>query len=94
MADATLKCYIVSFEVGSDTVREKLRERLKAYGNFCPINKHCWAIRTAQKAVEVRDNLTEVLEPTDRIFVVRSGTEGAWRNPYGKENSEWLKKYL
>ena len=94
MVEKTRKCYIVSVEVTSDTARTKLLSRLKEYKGLCPINRHCWAILTEQKATEVRDDLAQALEATDRIFVIRSGTEAAWRNTYGPEHTSWLKKYL
>lgn len=89
-----MKCYVVTFEAADVGVRQLLRDRLKTYPRYCPIHKHCWAIMTDQKAVEVRDYLSALLGPKDRLFVVRSGTEAAWRNSYGPKNNEWLKKNL
>lgn len=89
-----MKCYIVTFDVADVDVRTKVRERLKGYGRFCPVHRHCWAIMSDQKAIQIRDHLTELLGPEDRLFVVRSGTEAAWRNSYGPKNNEWLKKNL
>ena len=64
------------------------------YSGYCPIHDNCWAILTDQKAAEVRDSVAEVMEQGERIFVIRSGTEGAWRNIYGDKNSDWLKENL
>lgn len=89
-----MTCYIVSFEVQNEATRNKIRERLKTFGGYCPINNTCWAITTDKKASEVRDTIAEVLVSGDRLFVIRSGTEAAWRNAYGEKNSEWLKKNL
>ena len=89
-----MKCYIVTVEVADAAVREKVRERLKSYGRYCPVHKYCWAVVADQKAVQIRDHLAELLGPEDRIFVVRSGTEAAWRNSYGPKHNEWLKKFL
>lgn len=94
MGEPASKCYIVTIETASDEVREKVRQRLKAYGIFCPIHKYCWAIVTEQKASEIRDHVAEVMGSADRLFVIRSGTAAAWRNSYGPQNSEWLKKHL
>lgn len=90
-----MKCYIVTFDVADVAVQQKVRERLKTtYGQWCPVHAHCWAIMSDQKAVQIRDHLTELLGPQDRLFVVRSGVEAAWRNSYGSRNNKWLKKYL
>ncbi len=89
-----MTCYIVSFQAKQLAVRQSLRERLKTYSKYCPINNTCWAIITDQKATEVRDHLVEVLAPGDRLFVVRSGTEAAWRSAISPKHSEWLKDNL
>lgn len=86
--------YIVTFEVKDVARRNIVKEKLKEFGNYCPIHDNGWAIRTEKKASEVRDIITSVMTKEDRIFVIRTGTEAAWRNAYGTEHSEWLKKYL
>ncbi len=86
--------YIVTFEVNDLTRRKKVKEKLREFGNYCPIHKNAWAIRTDKKAAEIRDFLTPTMVSGDRIFVIRTGTEAAWRNAYGTEHSEWLKEYL
>lgn len=89
-----MTCYIVTFEVESAQDKSTLEERLKAYGTYCPINTNCWAIVTNQTAGKVRDNLMEVIQTSDKIFVIKSGVEAAWRNVYGQKNSDWLKGRL
>lgn len=86
--------YIVTFEIKDAVRKNKVKEKLKEFGSYCPINDNCWAIRSEKKAPEVRDFITTVMLSEDRIFIVRSGTEAAWRNSYGNEHSEWLKKHL
>lgn len=89
-----MTCYVVTFEVASEATRQKVHAQLKSYGAYCPVHAACWAIVTDQSAVSVRDKVMTVLEASDRVFVVRSGTEAAWSGTYGAENSEWLKKNL
>lgn len=89
-----MTCYIISFEVDDASRAGKIKQALKNYKAFCPINKRCWAVATDSKAKDIRDRLSPILTPQDRLFVIRSGTEAAWRNAYGPKNSEWLKKYL
>lgn len=89
-----MACYIVTFEVESLANKAKLEERLKAYGTYCPINYTCWAIVTDNSAAQVRDNLMAVIPATDKIFVIKSGVEAAWRNAYGQKNTDWLKEHL
>jgi hypothetical protein len=89
-----MKSYIVTFETSSDASRNKLRDEMKKFGSYCPIHKYCWAIVTDKSAKEIRDFLSPNLANDERIFVVRSGTEAAWRNSYGEKHNEWLKENL
>lgn len=89
-----MTCYVIAFEVPDATRRNSLKERLKSYGTYCPIHENCWAIVTNSTAVQVRDNLMEVINPSDRVFVIKSGVEAAWNGTYGTKNSDWLKEKL
>jgi len=89
-----MPCYIVTFEVANTANKDKLTELLKSYGTYCPINANCWAIVTNSTAVQVRDKLMDVILSSDKIFVIKSGHEAAWRNVYGDKNTDWLKEKL
>ena len=86
--------YIVTFELKDTSRLAGLKEAMKVYGSFCPLTKHAWAIKTSSSAKEVREKLTLALGPGDQLFVIRSGTEGAWRNSFGEKHNEWLKNNL
>jgi hypothetical protein len=86
--------YIVTFEVKDITRKNRVKEKLKEFGYYCPIHDNAWAIRTEKKATEVRNTITPLMTNEDRIFVIRTGTEAAWKNAYGTEHSDWLKKHL
>jgi len=90
-----MTCYIVTFQAKELATRQSIRERLKSYGSYCAIHNTCWAVVTDVKAAQLRDQIKELLQPGDRLFIVRSGTEGAWRNVLGGTTSnEWLKRNL
>ena len=89
-----MNCYIVAFQTNSEQSLNKVKEALKSYGSYCPINDSCWAVKTEKKTTQVRDNLMKILENGERVFVIRSGTEAAWFNSYGPKNDEWLKANL
>jgi len=89
-----MTCYIVSFEIAKHEDKVEFKEALKAYGTYCPINDHCWAIVTNSSAAQVRDNLMAKIPATDKLFVIKSGVEAAWRNVYSEKNSAWLKEKL
>ena len=86
--------YIVTFEINDKDRRLKVKEYLKSYSYYCPIHQNAWAVMTDKKAVDIRNALNNVTESVDRVFVIRTGTEAAWRNSYGEKNNEWLKKNL
>jgi len=88
-----MACYIVTFDPTGENAEGTIKGILKGYGTFCPITKYSWAVVTTLTAKQIRDELAQA-SPASRIFVIRSGTEGAWRNIFGATNSEWLKKYL
>jgi hypothetical protein len=86
--------YIVTFEVNDASRKSALKEKLKQYDGFCPIHDNCWAILSDQTPAQIQEFLGKALASQDRIFVIRSGTHAAWRNTYGKKNSNWLKERL
>jgi hypothetical protein len=43
-------------------------------------------------ATQVRDYLSQFIDSDDRIFVIKSGVEAAWRQAMCK--NEWLKEHL
>jgi len=90
-----MKTYIITTEINDATRLSQVEEQLKKEsGYYCPIHKNAWAIKSEKSAAELRDELMKFIPNPDRLFIIRSGTEAAWTNAYGEENSEWLKKYL
>jgi hypothetical protein len=90
-----MSCYIVTFQAKELSTRQKIRQHLSTYDSYCAIHNTCWAVVTEKKAKEVRDEIGAITEPGDRLFIVRSGTEGAWRHVVGStKTSDWLKRNL
>lgn len=88
-----MPCYIISYDLRNPGRNyDKLYEAIKAYGTWAHINESLWAVVTSQTAVQVRDNLLQHIDSNDRIFIIKSGTEAAWRNAICK--TEWLKENL
>ena len=86
--------YIVTFDVSDTSIKRNLKDKLKQYDGYCAIHDNCWALVSDQTPVQIRDTLTGVLSESDRVFVIRSGTNAAWINSYGKQYDEWLKEKL
>lgn len=88
-----MTCYVISYDLRkSNSDYLKLYEAIKSYGTWAHINESVWAVVTTQTAVQVRDNLIQYVDSEDRIFVIKSGVEAAWRNAICK--NEWLKEHL
>lgn len=88
-----MACYIISYDLRKPGRNyDSLYAAIKAYGTWAHINESVWAVVTSHKAVQVRDNLLQHIDANDRLFVVLSGVESAWRSPICK--NEWLKEYL
>jgi hypothetical protein len=87
-----MACYIISYDLVRERDYTKLTTAIKAYGTWAHIHESVWAVVTATTAAQVRDNLIRFLDSDDRIFVVRSGTEAAWRGVLC--TTEWLQKNL
>lgn len=89
-----MSTYIINFEVDDPVRLQKMKDHLVTYGSYCPINNNCWAVIVNKNSTEIRDELMVLQQETDKIFVIRSGTEASWVNAYSQEHSDWLKKYL
>ena len=87
-----MACYIISYDLRNSRNYESLYNAIKSYSKWARINESTWAVVTVKSAVEIRNHLTSVTDGDDRLFVVKSGIEAAWRNSICK--NEWLKENL
>jgi glutamate-1-semialdehyde aminotransferase len=86
--------YIIVYESqGRRDAADAIHDAVKNYAHWGRVTNSCWVITTETKtAVNIRDEIADLIESSDRLLVVRSGTEAAWRNV--KASSEWLKQHL
>lgn len=87
-----MACYIINYDLRNQKDYDSLISAVKSYGTWAKILKSCWAIVTTKSAVEVRDHLLSYMDADDGVFVVKSGTEAAWRNV--ECSNDWLKEHL
>lgn len=87
-----MKCYIISYDLRNDRNYEDLYEALRSYPKWARIVDSTWAVVTSKTAVQIRDHLDQILDEDDRLLVVKSGTEAAWRNV--RCSNKWLKENL
>lgn len=87
-----MKCYIISYDLRGDRDYDALYKAIKSYPQWAHITESTWAVETETTAVQVRDRLSATMDDDDRVFVVKSGTEAAWRNVIC--SNTWLKEHL
>ena len=85
--------YIVTFEVNDTTRKNNLEEKLRQFIDYRSIHGSCWAVVSDKDPVDIFYFLSETLDLTDKLFIIRSGTRAVWNN-IGDENNEWLKERL
>ena len=87
-----MKCYIISYDLRRNRNYDALYDAIKSYPKWARIVESTWAVVTSKSAVQIRDHLIQVLDDDDRVFVVKSGAEAAWRNVRCRD--KWLKDNL
>ncbi len=65
---------------------------LKSYERWAQILDSTWAVVSNQSAAEIRDELWDMLDPDDGIFVLESGREAAWQDV--RCENKWLRDHL
>ena len=87
------KCYLISYDLRAPGRNyDILYQAIKGYRTWARITESYWAIVTTQSASEIRNYLVQFMDSNDRLFVIKSGKEAAWRN--ARANSDWLKNHL
>lgn len=84
-----MKPYIVTFK--SDNP-DPIINVIKSFSGWGRITETVWVINSYQNASAIRDALAKAANTADTIFVVKSGTEAAWRNT--PASNDWLRKNL
>jgi hypothetical protein len=88
-----MPAYIISYDLKKPGQNyDELYKAIKSYGTWAKINESLWAVVTTSTAPQIRDKLSAHLDANDRIFVIKSGVEAAWRHSICK--NEWLKEHL
>lgn len=87
-----MKCYIITYDLRFAKNYESLIDKIKKYPRWAKITESTWAIVTSQSASDIRNHLRMYMDEDDRLFVIKSGIEAAWKNVMA--SNEWLKENL
>jgi len=84
--------YIISYDLVRKEDYAPLADKLKSLGQWAKVVESTWVIVSDLSCTEIRDSLTEVVDNSSKIIVVKSAGVGAWRNAIC--SNEWLKTNL
>lgn len=59
---------------------DSLYAAIKSYEHWAHITESTWFIKTSASCVQVRDNLLQVMDANDRLFVAELSGTAAWNN--------------
>lgn len=68
---------------------EPLLKRIKAYPGWARLGGSAYLISTDATPVQVRDNLAQVLDPNDKLYVGVAVAPAAWRG-MPEDVSKWI----
>jgi hypothetical protein len=78
--------YIVILQ--TSTRHDEFAAYLKTMHKWGRLTDDSWAVVTDKTATQIRDGLTALKAPGDRIAVIKSGYVAAWSNL--RANKDWL----
>ena len=85
-----MKTYIISYDLSQPGQNyEELLKRIKSYSQWARLGGSAYIIMTDKSHTEIRDNLLEVLDKNDKLFVGTVSAPAAWYG-LGSEVSNWL----
>lgn len=84
--------YMISYDLVKKEDYVPLAEKIKTLGQWARVVDSTWLIVCDLSCSEIRDKITEVVDESSRIIVVKTSGYGAWKNVIC--SNEWLKTNL
>ncbi len=85
------KVYIISYDLSNPGRNyEALLQRIQGYGSWARLGGSAYLISTNQTTAQVRDNLVQVMDGNDKIYVSSLGNSAAWAG-LGEQVSNWIR---
>ena len=76
-----MACYIISYDLKIEGQSyNALYEKIKNYGTWAHITESTWAIVSNATAREIYNNLIQVMDYNDSLFIIKSAREANWNN--------------
>ena len=80
--------YLICCDLNQEFDQDELVKRIASIGESKQILAGVWVVITDKTVIQIRDELSELLDASERILVVKSGSVGAWKNILGE--NKWL----
>ena len=75
-----MSCYIISYDLRKERDYQSLYDAIKGFDNWADILESTWAVVSDKTAVEIRTELLSHMDDDDRLFIIKSGMDSAWRH--------------
>ena len=82
--------YVVSYDLRIQRDYSKLSEALRKFPNWGRVTESTWLVSTTWAAKQVADYLVQHMDSDDRLFVIETTNDAAWRNVICE--TDWLRK--
>jgi hypothetical protein len=89
---SSMTCYIISYDASDEDSKKNIIKIITSYSPHAQICNNTWAVVTSEEATSIRDRLNQIIKPSDRFFVIKSGEEAGWAQVICEKS--WLHKYL
>lgn len=84
--------FLICCDLNQEFDQEELINRIAGIGDSKQILSGVWVVVSDKTAVQIRDELAELLDTSERILIAQSGSVGAWKNILGE--NKWLAENL
>ena len=80
--------YLICSDLNSAYDQEEFASGIKSLGESRQVLSGVWVVISDKDATQIRDELAVLMESTERLLVVKSGSVGAWKNILS--DNKWL----
>lgn len=87
-----MPAYLVCCDLNSDYDQDEFIKCVNSIGETRQILSSVWVVLSEKTAIQIRDELGNLMESSERLLVVKSGSVGAWKNILGE--NKWLAENL
>lgn len=80
--------YIICSDLSSEYDQEEFISAINGFGETRQVLSGVWVVISEKTATQIRDDLSAVMDASERLLVVKSGSVGAWKSIMS--DNKWL----